>query len=104
MAKVPVPKKLADLCTPARVYFILAFVSLFLIATQNIGNKKQYCIGRVKCNVPNTMAVFLVKILYALFWTWILHLICKSGYKDVAWFLVLFPFVFMLVLLIVTII
>jgi hypothetical protein len=37
--------------------------------------------------------VFVVKVIGILFWTWILNLMCKDGHKEIAWFLVLLPFV-----------
>jgi len=40
-----------------------------------------------------------MKVLYILFWTWVLNLMCKGGYKNVAWFLVLLPFVLFFVVL-----
>jgi len=38
------------------------------------------------------MMVFIAKILYIGFWTFVLNYICKAGYKSVSWFLVLLPF------------
>jgi hypothetical protein len=43
--------------------------------------------------------VFLVKIVYILFWTWILNLICKDGHTGIAWFLVLIPFILLFVIM-----
>jgi len=37
--------------------------------------------------------IFIIKVVYILFWTWILNLMCKDGYTNIAWFLVLLPFV-----------
>jgi len=34
-----------------------------------------------------------MQILYTLFWTWVLSSLCNSGYKTVAWVLVVIPFV-----------
>ena len=46
--------------------------------------------------VPNTILVFTVKIVAILFWTWILNMMCNDGHKEIAWFLVLLPFVMLL--------
>jgi len=41
--------------------------------------------------------VFVVKIVYVLFWSWLLNLMCKDGHSNVAWFLVILPFVLLAV-------
>jgi len=40
-----IPKTIKELCTPAAVYFIISFISLFVIAIQNRKNDKKYCVG-----------------------------------------------------------
>ena len=37
-------------------------------------------------------------ILYIMFWTWILDLMCKGGYTNVAWFVLFLPFILFFVL------
>jgi len=89
---------LKDVCTPAMVYFLISMVSIILIGMQNLGNSGQYCVGSFSCNTPSVMAVFLVKIVYVLFWTWLLNIICKSGYETVSWVIVLLPFLLLFVI------
>jgi hypothetical protein len=60
---------------------------------QNMGNRGVYSLGSMSVPVSNTVLVFVVKIVAVLFWTWILNLMCKDGHKEIAWFLVLLPFV-----------
>ena len=40
----------------------------------------------------------IVSLLYIAFWTWLLVTLCDSGYTTLSWFLVVGPFVFMLLL------
>ena len=40
-----------------------------------------------------------VKLLYILFWTWILNLMCKAGATEIAWFLVLLPLIIFFLLI-----
>jgi len=87
------PKSLKELCTPAFFYFALSMISLIVIIFQNLGNTDVYHLGSMSTRVPNTTLVLLVKFVYILFWTWILNLICKDGHKEIAWFLVLVPFI-----------
>lgn len=89
------PRKLNQLCTPAFVYFVLSFVGIIVTIFQNMGNTNKYCLGSLTCNVPSTVAIFIMKIICILFWTWVLNLICNDGHKNIAWFLVLLPFVLM---------
>ena len=93
------PKTLKELCTPAYVYFILSVIGIIASVIQNMGNKNVYKMGMFSARVPSTMLVFLVKIIYVLFWTWILNLICKDGHKEIAWFLVLIPFILLFVIM-----
>ena len=90
---------LKRLCTPALVYLGISFIAIFIMFFQNFGNRNVYCLGNFSCDVTNVSMIFIIKILYVLFWTWILSLMCKSGYQKVAWFLVLFPFILFFILL-----
>ena len=93
------PKSLNELCRPSYIYFIISFIGLIMIAIQNIGNSQRYCLGNFSCQVPSTIAVFMLKIVYILFWTWILNLMCKDGHSNIAWLLVLFPFILLFVII-----
>jgi len=93
------PTKLSQLCTPAYVYFIISIIAIVISAVQNIGNNKKYSLGNFSCNVPSCIAIFIIKIIYILFWTWILNLICKDGHKGIAWLLVLLPFILLFVII-----
>lgn len=94
------PTKLNQLCTPAKLYFILSAIGLVVAAIQNVGNKGSYTLGMMTCRVPSCLAVFVLKVVYVLFWTWVLNLMCKDGHSGIAWFLVLLPFI--LLFLVVT--
>lgn len=90
---------LTNLCLPAKVYFIISIIALLVIAIQNYGNTDMYCIGAYSCDVGSTTLIFLLKIVYILFWTWILNLICRAGAPGISWFLVLLPFILFFILL-----
>ena len=92
-------KDFKNLCTPASVYLAINVIVFIVIAIQNFGNTKEYCVGQYKCNVPNTFVMFLFKAIYILFWTFVLNAVCKAGYKEVSWFLVLLPIILMFVIL-----
>ena len=84
-------------CTPAYFYFIISTIAILIMSIQNYGNTNIYCLGDYSCGVTSTFLIFVIKVLYVLFWTWILNLICKSGYESVSWFLFLLPYVIMFI-------
>jgi hypothetical protein len=90
---------LKDLCTPSYVYLVISMIAVIIMAVQNYGNINTYCVGSLTCVVGSTALVFAIKILYILFWTWILNLICKAGVPQLAWFLVLLPFILFFILI-----
>ena len=69
-------KEFSKLCTPAKIYFAIAVIaSLFALL-----------------NGVTILAVF-VKLIFAFIWTYILSYLCNKGYKNVSWFLVLLPYI-----------
>ena len=67
------------LCTPAKIYFAFSVLS---------------CIIMLFNKIP-ILAVFS-KLVFAFLWTFILGWLCSKGYKSISWFLVLLPFIMML--------
>ncbi len=66
----------SQLCTPAQLYFGLTILATVLA-------------------IFNRVPIFavLMKLFFAFGWTYILNLLCKNDYKNVSWFLVLFPYI-----------
>ena len=69
-----------SLCLPSKVYFVLSFIGILasFLSPSVFGGA--------------TFIVHLVHLVYLVFWTWVLNLICKAGYKWISWVLVLAPF------------
>jgi hypothetical protein len=69
----------AKLCTPAKIYFSLAILSILL-------------------GLFNGIHIFMIisKLFFAFVWTYILAWLCKKGLKTLSWFLVLLPFIMIL--------
>jgi hypothetical protein len=88
-----------NLCPPALFYLLLSILALIIMSLQNLAGKSVYCLGEYNCNVSSVKFIFLIKIIYVLFWTWILNIICKYGYSSISWFLVFVPFIFMFIIL-----
>ena len=70
---------MSKLCSPALLYLLMASVSIIFAI-----------INRMK------LLSILAKIVFVAIWTWFLNFLCLKGYTDVAWFLVILPFVIML--------
>jgi hypothetical protein len=42
-----------------------------------------------------SMMTIVVKTVFVLLWTWFLNFLCSKGYSGISWFLVLLPFIFL---------
>lgn len=88
---------LRNLCTPAYVYLVISVIAIILMALQNLSNPQMYCIGIYACSTSSVFMIFLLKIVYVIFWTWILNIICSAGATGIAWFLVLLPYLLLFI-------
>jgi hypothetical protein len=70
-----------SLCLPSKVYFVLAVIGILLSIFLPAVFGGASFLGQA------------IHIVYVVFWTWVLNLICKAGYKWLSWVLVLAPFV-----------
>lgn len=73
------------ICTPAQLYFILGLIGI-LASLQ------------MKFNLNLT----ILNVLTLLLWTFLLNMFCNWGWSSLSWFLVLFPYVLLLLLIFVT--
>jgi hypothetical protein len=87
------------LCPPAFIYFVISIVFLILaivfLSTGNIDTSTM-CLDE-NCTKPGIAFLFVIKFLFILFWTWILNFICRSGYSSVAWFLLVLPYILLII-------
>jgi len=72
-------KSFDELCSPAKLYFILAVIA---------------CIAALINGVKFGQVV--INLIIAFIWTAILSWICGKGFTGVSWFLVLVPYIIML--------
>lgn len=88
------------LCTPSFLYFVLSLLGLVTLGVQNLnGNDELLCVGNYNCHVGNKTLVFILHGIYILFWTFILDMMCKNGYSELSWFIILIPFLLFAVFL-----
>lgn len=71
-------KHFDELCTPAKLYFALAVISCIIALINGV----------------KFMPV-AINLIIAFIWTIILGWICGKGFTGVSWFLVLFPYIVM---------
>jgi hypothetical protein len=89
---------LRNMCPPAFLYFMVSMISLIVVFFQNLGNTRNFNVGKFTCKVPHTMLVFAIKFIYIVFWAYVLDLICRDGHVSVSWILVLFPWIVLLII------
>ena len=92
-------KEIKKLCTPAFLYFTLSVFSLIIMIIQNFSNTNTFCLGTFNCDIPDTKMVYLTKVLYIVFFTWLLNSLCNMGYTNISWFILFLPFISFFVLL-----
>ena len=90
-------KKYNFLCTPSQIYVLLSAVTIIGILLQNISESHRYCVGNIACSLQfNNLFIFAGKVVWMLFWAIVLDSLCKNGYKRLAWIVVLFPIIALL--------
>ena len=95
-----VRKSIDSLCQPAVLYFLISVVSMVAMMIQNLTKGKNIlCLGDYECKTATAPIVFMVEGLYILLWTKVIDILCKRGLNNVAWFLVLFPYILMFLLI-----
>ena len=75
-------KTFQSLCTPAKIYLVISIIAVVFALFNNAN-----------------FGAIAMKLVFALLWTYILSWLCKKGYKNLSWFLVLFPYVIILLAL-----
>ena len=76
--------KIGTFCLPAKIYLVLAVISVI--------------VGFIS---GATLIFVFVKLVFAILWTMLLNFLCNSGMTPLSWFLVLLPYVFILLAFIV---
>uniref|UniRef100_A0A6C0DZ84 Uncharacterized protein n=1 Tax=viral metagenome TaxID=1070528 RepID=A0A6C0DZ84_9ZZZZ len=92
-------KGLTNLCPPAMFYLVISMFAIVLMSIQNYGHRDVYCLGYYECDVSSVYIIFLLKIVYIIFWTWILNLICGAGAEWFSWLLVFLPFILFFIMI-----
>jgi hypothetical protein len=88
----------SQFCRPAYVYFIVSviFIIVFAVQNSNYYNNGVYCIGSYNCDGMNITLMFFLKLIFILFWTYVLNSVCSLDLPALSWFLVFLPWLVML--------
>ena len=69
-----------QLCEPAKLYFILVIISIIIGLFSGF-----------------KVLAIIIKLFFAVIWTFILNWLCKKGWSTLSWILVILPFIIMIV-------
>lgn len=69
-------KDFSKLCTPAKIYFGIAVIATIVALFNGV-----------------SFMLALTKIFFAFIWTFVLGWLCDKGYSSISWFLVLLPYI-----------
>ena len=83
-----IQKRYDSLCLPSKIYTTLAFVGL-LFSLLMMFKLSAF-------TLMSFLGVFL-RIVFYLFWTWVLDSLCNNGYSMVSWILLGMPYFFLII-------
>lgn len=69
-------KEFSKLCSPAKLYLVITVIGIVMALFNKV-----------------SFMMVLVKLIFALLWTFVLNWLCEKGYKTLSWILVLLPFI-----------
>ncbi len=72
-------KRFEELCSPAKLYFVLAVIACIIALFNGV-----------------KMMAVTINLIIAFLWTAVLSWICGKGFSNISWFLVLLPYILML--------
>jgi hypothetical protein len=67
---------ISSACTPTTIYLFISIISLIFSILFSF----------------NLISI-IIKLIFIMFWTWLLNTLCNNGLTIVSWFLVVLPFI-----------
>jgi len=92
------------ICTPAEIYLIISFILLVLTYFGMNAISQQITLNQANNSFlqslnftyqKDTRTSYIVQVTFIILWTWVLSYLCKKGFSNLSWFLVLLPWVLM---------
>jgi cell division protein FtsW (lipid II flippase) len=92
--------KCSGWCWPTIIYIALSLLGLMLVITN-----QQHYLREMKMTSDEEKYNYLFKnVIQQLFWTFVLFMLCSRCKHNIAWFILFLPFVFMLVIIMISLI
>jgi hypothetical protein len=93
-------KNYNKLCKPSQFYLFISITSIIIMLVQNLSTSNKYCVGSYECDLefPNII-LFVSKLAYVTVWAIIFDSLCKNGYTNLAWGIILVPFILMFMII-----
>ena len=92
------------ICTPAQIYLIVSFILMALSYFGLSAISQQITLNQANNSFlqslnftyqKDTRTSYVVQAVFIVLWTWVLSYLCKKGFSNLSWFLVLLPWVLM---------
>jgi hypothetical protein len=92
------------LCIPAQIYLIVSFILMVLSYFGLSAISQQITLNQANNSFlqslnftyqKDTRTSYVVQAVFIVLWTWVLSYLCKKGFSNLSWFLVLLPWVLM---------
>jgi hypothetical protein len=84
-------------CKPTQLFLVVSAFALVSMMVQNMQGDRynQLCVGNMSCRMSPVEKgiLFGVQLVYIAVWAVILNSLCKNKYTNLAWAIVLLPFV-----------
>jgi hypothetical protein len=93
------------MCTPAQIYLIVSVIMMILSYFGMTAISQQLTINQSSHPALHSLnftyqkdsnTSYIVQAVFIVLWTWLLSYLCNKGYSELSWFLVLLPWVLML--------
>lgn len=93
-----------NMCTPAQIYLIVSFILMVLSYFGMNAISQQITLNQANNEFLQSLnftyqkdkkTSYVVQAVFIVLWTWILTYLCKKGFSNLSWFLILLPWVLM---------
>jgi len=93
-----------NICTPAQIYLIVSFILMVLSYFGMNAISQQITLNQANNSFlqslnftyqKDTRTSYIVQAVFIVLWTWVLTYLCRKGFSNLSWFLVLLPWVLM---------
>lgn len=85
-------KIIQNLCPPAYVYLVITIISNIYFLINYGSNYTEYCRGHTNCINLSIIGLLLGEWLVSIIWITILNVVCKKGYTEISWVLMILPY------------